>query len=71
MGLNIKNPGVEADIRRLAELTGESLTSAVQAAVREKIARLEQGEDRPSTITSCAKGAAASGRRSAHCASTH
>jgi len=50
MGLNIKNPGVEADIRRLAELTGESLTSAVQAAVREKIARLEQGENRRETL---------------------
>jgi antitoxin VapB len=46
MALNIKNSGVEGDVRRLAELTGESLTSAVQAAVREKIARLEQGENR-------------------------
>jgi antitoxin VapB len=50
MGLNIKNPGVEADIRRLAELTGESLTSAVQAAVREKIARLQHGENRRETL---------------------
>jgi len=50
MGLNIKNPDVEADIRRLAELTGESLTSAVQAAVREKIARLEQSTSRRETL---------------------
>ena len=50
MGLNIKNPEVEADIRKLAELTGESLTSAVQAAVREKIARLEHSESRRETL---------------------
>jgi antitoxin VapB len=50
MGLNIKNPGVEADIRKLAELTGESLTTAVQGAVREKIARLEQSADQRETL---------------------
>jgi antitoxin VapB len=42
MGLNIKNPGAEAAIRRLATMTGESLTTAVQEAVKEKIARLEE-----------------------------
>ena len=42
MGLNIKNPGTEAAIRRLATMTGESLTTAVQEAVKEKIARLEE-----------------------------
>jgi antitoxin VapB len=42
MGLNIKNADVEADIRKLAEITGESLTTAIQGAVREKIARLKQ-----------------------------
>lgn len=50
MGLNIKNPDVEADIRKLAELTGESLTSAVQGAVREKIDRLEHSESRRETL---------------------
>ena len=50
MGLNIKNPEVEADIRRLAELTGENLTSAVQSAVREKLVRLEQGGSRRETL---------------------
>jgi len=43
MGLNIKNPDTEADIRKLAEMTGENLTSAVRSAVKEKIARLETG----------------------------
>lgn len=40
MGLNIKNDEVEADIRRLAEITGESLTTAVQVAVRERMKRV-------------------------------
>jgi len=43
MGLNIKNPSTESDIRRLADMTGETLTTAVRGAVREKIARLEAG----------------------------
>jgi hypothetical protein len=42
MGLNIKNPGTEAAIRRLAARTGESLTETVANAVREKLARLEK-----------------------------
>lgn len=41
MGLNIKNPAVETNIRKLAERTGESLTDAIDHAVREKLARLE------------------------------
>lgn len=40
MGLNIKNPALEADIRELATLTGESLTDAIAVAVRERRARL-------------------------------
>lgn len=40
MGLNIKNPALEADIRALADMTGESLTDAVATAVRERQARL-------------------------------
>jgi antitoxin VapB len=50
MGLNIKNPGVEAEIRKLAELTGENLTSAVQGAVREKLARLQHSAGRRETL---------------------
>jgi len=42
MGLNIKNPGVEADIRKLAAHTGESLTDAIANAVREKLTRVEE-----------------------------
>jgi antitoxin VapB len=41
MGLNIKNPGTEAAIRRLAARTGESLTDAVDRAVTERLARIE------------------------------
>ncbi len=50
MGLNIKNPEAEADIRKLAAITGESLTSAVQSAVREKISRLEECGNRRETL---------------------
>ena len=41
MGLNIKKPETEANIRRLAARTGESLTDAIDRAVSEKLARLE------------------------------
>ncbi len=41
MGLNIKNPGIESAIRKLAAHTGESLTDAVGNAVHEKLARVE------------------------------
>ena len=40
MGLNIKKPTTEAAIRELAAETGESLTDAVENAVREKLARM-------------------------------
>jgi antitoxin VapB len=42
MGLNIKNDDVESDIRKLAELTGESLTTAIQVAVKERITRVRE-----------------------------
>lgn len=41
MGLSIKNDEVEARIRRLTELTGEGVTEAVDAAVRARLAELE------------------------------
>jgi len=41
MGLNIKKPETEANIRKLAARTGESLTDAIDHAVSEKLARLE------------------------------
>lgn len=40
MGLNIKNPKLEAEIRALADLTGETLTDAIAQAVRERRERL-------------------------------
>lgn len=40
MALNIKSPEAERDVRRLAELTGESLTEAVHQAVRERLANV-------------------------------
>lgn len=50
MGLNIKNDEVEAEIRRLAEITGESLTTAVQVAVRERIRRVGSRPAREETL---------------------
>ena len=43
MGLNIKKTEVEAEIRELAKRTGQTLTGAIQGAVREKLDRLDQG----------------------------
>jgi antitoxin VapB len=40
MGMNIKNPETQRLARELAELTGESLTTAVTVAVRERRDRL-------------------------------
>jgi antitoxin VapB len=41
MPLNIKNPEAHALAARLAKLTGETLTEAVTAALRERLARIE------------------------------
>ena len=40
MSLNIKNPETTELIRKLAELKGVNLTTAVTLAVREELARL-------------------------------
>ena len=45
MSLNIKRPEAHALAERLAKLTGETLTDAVTAALRERLARLEQKPD--------------------------
>ncbi len=42
MGLNIKNPQAHQLAQRLAELTGESMSTAVTEALRERLERLEQ-----------------------------
>lgn len=45
MALNIKSPEAEKDVRRLAELTGESLTEAMHKAVRERLERLSSEDE--------------------------
>lgn len=42
MGILIKNPEAERAVRELAALTGESLTTAVEIAVRERLAAKRQ-----------------------------
>jgi antitoxin VapB len=42
MGLNIKNPETHRLAEELAGLTGESLTTAVTEALRERLARLKR-----------------------------
>ena len=42
MSLNIKNETTHELVRRLAALTGQSQTSAVEDAVRRRLAELEQ-----------------------------
>lgn len=45
MGLNIKNDETHRLAQELAALTGESLTSAVTEAVRERLVRLRRERD--------------------------
>lgn len=45
MSLNIKNERVHEMVRRLAELTGQSQTSAVEDAVRRRLEEMEQHSD--------------------------
>jgi antitoxin VapB len=45
MSLNIKRPEAHMLAERLAKLTGETLTEAVTAALRERLARLERTTD--------------------------
>ena len=42
VALNIKDPDTHALARRLANATGESLTSAVRVALEERLARVER-----------------------------
>ena len=44
MGLNIKNEDTYRLIRELAELTGETMTTAVTVAVRDRLARVREAE---------------------------
>jgi antitoxin VapB len=46
--LNIKDPETDRLARRLARLTGESLTEAVRTAVEERLEREERHRSKPS-----------------------
>ena len=43
MSMNIKNPEAHLLARRIADLTGETVTSAVTESLRERLHRLEAG----------------------------
>lgn len=45
MGMNIKNATVERLAKELAAETGETMTSAIQAALEERLERLRQQRD--------------------------
>ncbi|MCM3661419.1 type II toxin-antitoxin system VapB family antitoxin [Georgenia satyanarayanai] len=45
MGLNIKNERTHALVRQLAQLTGQSQTSAVEDAVRRRIEELSRTDE--------------------------
>jgi antitoxin VapB len=44
MGLNIKNREARLLAEELSKLTGESMTTAVTIALRERLARVRQGQ---------------------------
>jgi antitoxin VapB len=46
VSLNIKNPEAHTLAQRVADLTGESLTTAVTEALRERLQKLERPDDR-------------------------
>ncbi|MGY1551540.1 type II toxin-antitoxin system VapB family antitoxin [Microbacterium sp. A588] len=46
MSLNIKNEEVHALVRRLAELTGQSQTSAVEDAVRRRLEEVDGAKEK-------------------------
>lgn len=45
MGMNIKNETVERLARELAAETGESITSAIQGAIEERLERVRRERD--------------------------
>jgi antitoxin VapB len=62
MALNIKDPTADRLVRELAETTGESITTAVTVAVRERlerIGRMAPAEVRERELTRIALAAAA------------
>jgi antitoxin VapB len=61
MAMNIKNDEAQNLAHKLSELTGESLTSAVTEAVRERLERVqsEQGEGLADRLMAIGKDCAA------------
>lgn len=61
MGLNIKNEETHELVRELAARTGETMTAAVTAAVRERLDRVrrEQGESLADQLLAIGKDCAA------------
>ncbi len=55
MSLNIKNEETHRLVRRLAELTGQSQTSAVEDAVRRRLAELESEGSREARAAAIAR----------------
>ena len=51
MALNIKHPEADRLARELAAVTGETLTEAVVAALRERLERQRQRRPKPSTAS--------------------
>jgi antitoxin VapB len=60
MSLNIKNEQTHRLVRKLARLTGRSMTAAVEHAVRKELKEVEakQGDDRLERILRIAREAA-------------
>ena len=50
MGLNIKNEETHRLAAQLANLTGESMTAAVTAALRERLERVQRSRDVEETL---------------------
>jgi antitoxin VapB len=46
MGMNIKNERVHELAKRLARETGETMTTAIEQALREKLSRLDRLQER-------------------------
>jgi len=73
MPLNIKDENVHDQARRLARLTGESITAAVRGAVAEKLAAVEAGRApepprTPERLLALARDCAATLRNGGHSA---
>ena len=52
MALHITNPEVENKVRRLASLTGTSMTDAIGAAVEERLKRVKPARVETETVES-------------------